>query len=1229
MVPTQGKWKRRFMLSLPAFLLACCLVFSTAVLAQQNAPTQKLFQAVQVNDMNAVKSAIAAGADLGAKNGEGKTAADVAVDKGHFIIAHFLLSERSAKNTAKRLSKTAATAPEDRLRKPNVQADIEKPARPSVRRPARETELPAAVPARPDTATRVIKALEPSNRRPPSEKPVQLVKQSKFGMPPVKPDMPSQMPAPMTEEVSVAPPPGRQQPDGRDPVGEPSETLPSVIAEDDSLQELPSTTSEIADAGAEKPVPETAEPEKSASSLDPVGAVSNFFQSLVDLVSPTSEETPSRETPRAVSSSRKKPASSTEVVDTTDKLDMQDVTDMGAPDAEQPLGNDLMAEPVLESIDRGLVSSATTNEDDGALTRDLVGLADTEESLPGLAELENDTETDVLPAPAKSASARTLERIKSLLGDKPEEDEFGLPEVVISSREKSDNDASDTVLDRLADSGAPSQGFLDDRAGPETGPGRQPISDSGSVQAPVSDALRARLRRLGDAVSRDVKIDTDEILRSGRSRQNEIQLESRARRPVQRRRTDRLVDGLLSPDNEIQPRTTPADRLATRFGKMEQLDQQRENAYGIPIGGQRRPLDAVETTENASGMAATATGQGNQVPVPEAQQEVPSVLDRMVGFFGGAQTQPSAPKMEEPNPQAPDYRGSPSTRRLDEELPAPEIDNLQAFDQVDETRPAQQPGTLEPVFLNRLAGLFSEEEKTQSAGWKAEVVTEHPFPAQGRPADRVADNPWTTKVEVNVGEGKEPVVLEVAQAPAAAPTGLEDSELQPPRFEDRPKTTGGKPTAMAKEAYRDPLRAPEETKAEAKKKTFIGRLTKLFQPKDPVELERESLLLEQDERLSTAHDASGGGVEVASRTKDDPKTYWPIVKLTKSDPQPAPPRPSSALTRTSLDDVTLTLGESVNLVNIFPPGKDGSDPNNQCVKKNRGTTLFCIEPIDWSDDIRSSFMIATILYTGPMAVVRYDQAAATRLHALFNSEDFDSIAAYYEKRYGEPTEILKRSIAPLAQPRQDNPTISWRSLDQLNNAITVLEIRKFDDTRGGFPDTTRGAVMLYYSTAPSIFPQVSAHELMRLKRIVDITQSEQEKEASAAAAGPASAISVPASAGVSPDELFGSEPINPSPSLPTVSDTTLETLMGDQNLERPEDILNEPVLMAPDIQTDDSQLPSGLTNDLPGDLPRGLTNDLPNDFPGVLPDNLLGEPITDEPPDQLIEILPNNLGNPS
>jgi hypothetical protein len=132
--------------------------------------------------------------------------------------------------------------------------------------------------------------------------------------------------------------------------------------------------------------------------------------------------------------------------------------------------------------------------------------------------------------------------------------------------------------------------------------------------------------------------------------------------------------------------------------------------------------------------------------------------------------------------------------------------------------------------------------------------------------------------------------------------------------------------------------------------------------------------------------------------------------------------------------------------------------------------------------MQPDFQVPTILYTGYRAIARYDQGIASRFHALFPSEAFERVISYFQGRFGDPTDVWNRSIAPFAQPRQDNPTLAWRSLDPKTQAVTVLEIRKYDDSRGGFPDTKRGAVMLYLANSPPIFPQVSSHELMRLSR---------------------------------------------------------------------------------------------------------------------------------------------------
>jgi hypothetical protein len=68
--------------------------------------------------------------------------------------------------------------------------------------------------------------------------------------------------------------------------------------------------------------------------------------------------------------------------------------------------------------------------------------------------------------------------------------------------------------------------------------------------------------------------------------------------------------------------------------------------------------------------------------------------------------------------------------------------------------------------------------------------------------------------------------------------------------------------------------------------------------------------------------------------------------------------------------VTLSLGESVSLENSFPPSGTGLDPHNRCVKKNRGTTLFCLETVDWPEPMQPDFLVPTILYTGQKAIAR-------------------------------------------------------------------------------------------------------------------------------------------------------------------------------------------------------------------------------------------------------------------
>ncbi|MCK5166828.1 MAG: hypothetical protein KAQ66_05900, partial [Rhodospirillaceae bacterium] len=186
-----------------------------------------------------------------------------------------------------------------------------------------------------------------------------------------------------------------------------------------------------------------------------------------------------------------------------------------------------------------------------------------------------------------------------------------------------------------------------------------------------------------------------------------------------------------------------------------------------------------------------------------------------------------------------------------------------------------------------------------------------------------------------------------------------------------------------------------------------------------------------------------------------------------------------------LEDVQLALGEDVHVGQEFTENRlqlmKIETIHRPCVDKHGDGTLFCIDTIFWPLDIEENFRVDTIMYQGTRAIARYDDGVATNFHAMFNSGAFDIIANYYTNRYGAPTKSIARAIAPFAKPRKENPTMIWQSREPGTDLIVSLEIRKFDDARGGFPDTERGVVMLYKNHAEPIFPKLSQLELMVLE----------------------------------------------------------------------------------------------------------------------------------------------------
>ena len=369
--------------------------------------------------------------------------------------------------------------------------------------------------------------------------------------------------------------------------------------------------------------------------------------------------------------------------------------------------------------------------------------------------------------------------------------------------------------------------------------------------------------------------------------------------------------------------------------------------------------------------------------------------------------------------------------------------------------PPSPPRALQRASGNvyeRLAQLLGRED-TRLEGDDLDRVAGGPAPEPiGEPAD--ASLPWQPKVKDNAGALPGEAVRETSGAApadsAAAMMGAEESETS---------LFGSEVPPTATEEAALPV---DETAPGTDDADLFGTATGFWDTGEP-------------------------SPDKSAAPPEDPmdKSTWTVKSVEKSDsPSNGSGQPLTPVKgRTLLKGVALTLGRTVALGVAMPATvSDDPDRTESCLSKAKGTVHFCIQQVDWPSGLESEVQTSSVLYQGAHAIARYDHGVATRYHALFPAEVFDSLATYYQDRFGPPAEVWKRTIAPLASPRRDNPTVTWRSQDQATGRIVTLEIRQFDDTRGGFPDMKRGAVMLYTSPAPPIFPQVSSLELMRLKR---------------------------------------------------------------------------------------------------------------------------------------------------
>ena len=174
----------------------------------------------------------------------------------------------------------------------------------------------------------------------------------------------------------------------------------------------------------------------------------------------------------------------------------------------------------------------------------------------------------------------------------------------------------------------------------------------------------------------------------------------------------------------------------------------------------------------------------------------------------------------------------------------------------------------------------------------------------------------------------------------------------------------------------------------------------------------------------------GGGTTPAKDAKPAqaaPGQPWNVTSVEQADKKPPLVRADPALPQPLPVGAGFAFGNALTLGKIPPDTRAEAEKGRSCIEKQGVGVAFCIEPPLWPKAMEPTFVVSTILYTGPMAIVRYDGGIATRMQALFPTEEFERVVAYFNQRYGQPSEYWTRSIAPLAAARRDNPTQTWRA----------------------------------------------------------------------------------------------------------------------------------------------------------------------------------------------------------
>jgi len=1076
-----------------AVLIAATLIFmiATSANAADSDATKRLFEAVWANDLGAVRRVVAEGVDPFATDSSGMAPVDVAVDRGYFDIAHYLLAVQNQRiQGAQNLS--APPSP------PETTAPVAYAA----------ASTPIAEPT-PEPAPEPIIAAAPTV--------------------PQLPPMPAPMPAQAPQTIQMGPAPVT------DPITEP------VIE-----PAAPIETVEEATQAPEPPIPpQQTEPASVAVSEPPAENQneSSIFQRLSSFMKGESVQ----------ESAYSEPVIEPEKVEveavTVDPAKEAKPETTSTP--AQPQQVVLMSEPTTETVKTDPL--VTSNEPD-ALDRIVGFLRDSTAKLETAPEESQEATKAPEPEPEPVEPVKITEKAEAVSEAPKTTTEPEIPKPKTMSEAVSDaiselveppvsatpKPETTSIFDQLADYF--SSGSIETTEIAGNIANSAPPASPETVEIIANEAEPVPLRRylpqqVVSANTTPVEVpEASKVISEPpiEAETPEPPLEPTAVEP----RAEALQIAQQKPDIPPAAETTtasassepPSEKPAAEPAKvaaspientpslLDQLtsfftpDEPEQPASPVEITeAEPAPPPAPLAPETAEIIANEAepvplrrylpqqvvSANTTPVEVPEASKiisEPPIEAETLEPSLEPTAVEPRAEALQ----IAQQAQGIP---------PAPETTTASASSEPPSEKPAAEPAKVAaspientPSLLDQLTSFFTPDEPEQLAS-PVEITEAEPAPPPAPLAPETAEiianeaepvplrrylpqqvvSANTTPVEVPEASKiiSEPPIEAETPEPSLEPTAVEPraEALQiaqqaqgiPPASETTTASTSSAPPSEGPAAEPDTVAAsPTENTP-----SLLDQLQGFFTPD---EAEQPASPVEITEAEPTPETA------VEEIKKQELPVETANVAITKAVPAKtvtSPPAPKIVSSSSVLRASAMTFGDIGHLGKKLEGDRIGG---RDCVEKAAWGSYFCIENIDWPETITPSFGPPSYYMGGGRAIVRYDGGQASQYHVLFPSRAFNRMAQYFKNTYGPPSETPEVWTAMLGEPKRYNKTMRWRAPMTDDQGYLIIEIREIDDLRWSSPpDTRHGVARLYREGARTVFELLTTADLLLMQ----------------------------------------------------------------------------------------------------------------------------------------------------